>query len=255
MRFDDFECPSCHNRRQVAPDVLTILCRDCGALLVLDRTGTWATGTWVTLDDNPEEIPRARFLEKRQAVVLQEMEAARRGHEPGAWRMFAYEAKAIELCLNPDLLDAKTLDAQSAWLEEEVVLGELMNFDSRLQDALTGFKQAARRLKSANDVDVVREMLARATSLYKMLLTHTDCPDSLRGDSPAEYGRNMVLATLESFRRTLGTRAVDTLIRRALPEGPITKNVVCPACGHTTKNVNRDQLRILCTACGTPVAV
>lgn len=255
MRFDDFECPSCSNRRQVAPEVLTVLCRDCGALLVLDRSGTWAKGVWVKRDENPEDIPRERFLSKRQAVVVQSMDQARRGHEPGAWRMFAYEAKALELCLNPDLLEDKSTEAQYAWLEEEVVLGELMTFDSRLQDALSGFKQAARRLKSANDVDVVREMLARATSLYKQLLGHTDCPASLKGDSPSEYGRNMTLATLESFRRTLGTRAVDTLIRRALPEGKMTKNVVCPACGHTTRDVGRDQIRILCTACGTPVAV
>ena len=255
MRFDDFECPSCSNRRQVDPEVLTVLCRDCGALLVLDRTGTWATGTWVKLDENPEDIPRERFLAKRQAVVVQSMEQARRSHEPGAWRMFAYEAKAIDLCLNPDMLSEKTTEAQFAWLEEEVVLGELMTFDSGLQDALSGFKTAARRLKSANDVDVVREMLARSTSLYRTLLGHTDCPASLKGDSANEYGRNMVLATLESFRRTLGTRAVDTLIRRALPEGKTTKNVVCPACGHTTRDVSRSQLRILCTACGTPVAV
>jgi ribosomal protein S27E len=254
MRFDDFECPSCSNRRQVAPEVLTILCRDCGALLVLDRSGTWATGKWVKLDDNPGDIPRERFLTKRQAVVVQSMEQARRSHEPGAWRMFAYEAKGLELCLNPDLLPEKTTEAQFSWLEE-VVLGELMTFDSRLQDALGGFKTAARRLKSANDVDVVREMLARAIALYKSLLGHVDCPASLKGDSPNEYGRNMVLATLESFRRTLGTRAVDALIRRALPEGKATKNVACPACRHTIRDVGRDQIRILCTACGTPVAV
>ena len=255
MRFDDFECPSCGNRRQVAPEVLTILCRDCGALIALDRSGTWAKGIWIKLDDNPEDIPRARFLEKRQAVVLQTMEQARREHEPGLWRMMAYEAKSIELALNPDMLDAKTNEAQLAWLQEDVVLGELMTFDSGLQDALQNFKMAARRLKSANDVDVVREMLARATSLYRTLLGHTECPDSLRGDSPDEYGRNMVLATLESFRRTLGTRAVDTLIRRALPQEKATKDVVCPACNHVTRDVKRDQLRILCMACGTPVAV
>ena len=255
MQFDDFECRSCGKRRQTSPEVLVILCRDCGALLCLDRSGTWATGVWIKLDENPADLPRARFLEKRQAVVQQTMDQARRGHEPGAWRMYAYEAKAIELALNPDLLDAKTNEAQYQWLQEEVVLGELMNFDSRLLDALSTFKNTARRLKSANDIAVVQEMLFRAVGLYKILLTHEDCPDSLRGDSPDEYGRNMVMATLEAFRRTLGTRAVDTLIRRGLPDKPTKVTVVCPTCHSTTRDVSRDQLRILCSSCGTPVSV
>lgn len=255
MLFVDFECPSCHQRRQTGPEVLAIMCRNCGALLKVDQSGTWATGVWIQLDENPEAIPRQRFVEKRLAVVQQSMEMARRAHEPGEWRMFAYEAKALELCMNPDLLDEKTNEAQLAWLDEEVIIGELMNFDRQLQDQMHHFKQAARRLRSGTDVMVVQEMLRRATLLYRKMLENPECPDSVRDTSPDEYGRNMVLATLDSFRRTLGDRTVDTLVRRALPEKPRTTAVTCPVCGYVTRDVDRDQLRILCRSCGSPVPV
>jgi len=255
MLYLDFQCPCCKSRRQTEPDAKVILCRSCGALLLTDDSGAWAKGIHIELDKNPEIIPRKRFLERRQAAVVAKMEHGRRSREPDQWRMYAYEAKALDLAMDPELVPEHTNAAQLQWLQDEINLAELMTFDPTLRDLLERFKMAARKVRSTADVPVVREMFTLATNLYRTLLRYERCPAGLKDQEADVYGKDMTLATLESFRRTVGSRAVDTLISRAFPERPPMTMVRCQVCQGTITDLKPGATRAMCPSCGTLVTL
>lgn len=251
MLFLDFQCPSCKSRRQTETEALVILCRTCGALLVIDTSGAWASAKEVNLAENPGDLPRSRFLERRQATVHQKIEQARRSRESDEWRMYMYEAKSIELAMDPSRVPEHTREAQKRWLLDEIALGELMTFNAVLRESLDKFKMAARRVKGSSDLPVVKEMALHATQLYRTLLEMPSCPASLKSETAEKYGKDMTLATLESYRRVLGPRVVDALIDGAFPKGAEKTTTRCPACQTLISDIKPGTKRLMCMSCGT----
>jgi hypothetical protein len=256
MSHLDFACPHCDNRRQMAPEALVVICRSCGTLIHIDQSGTWAKGVKIDLDAENPGLPRARFLEKRLADLTGAMEISKRQLEREEWRMYAIEAKSIELALKPGLVPDHQPATQLEWLFGEVSLAELMGFDQTLRGLLDKFKMTARRVKGGQDVAVVKEMYATAVTLYKTLLGNEECPKHLRAEPAETYAKDMVRATLASFERVIGPRAVEALVSGALPrENAGPKPAVCPVCQARVPVPNPPRPRAMCPSCGTVVSL